>query len=327
VRRRDFITLFGGAAAWPLAARAQQSGMPVVGFLHLGSLETRRDLLLAFHRGLNETGYLERHNVAIEYRWAEGHINRLPALASDLVKQQVAAIVAAGSYAPALAAKAATDTIPIVFTAGGGDPVAAGLVVSLNRPGGNVTGVSQLATELVGKRLELLHEMVPNVPVIAVLGNANNRSTEIQLRELKEIAPSLGLQLHILNASSASDIDAAFVNIAQMQAAGLLVLADAFFTSRRVQFSTLAARYAVPAIYAWREFAEVGGLMSYGTSIADVYRQVGIYTGRILKGEKPADLPVQQPIKYALVINLRTAKAFGLDVPPTLLARADEVIE
>jgi putative ABC transport system substrate-binding protein len=325
MKRRDFITLLGGAAAWPLAARAQQPGVPVVGFLGAGARGPLREQIAAFQEGLKESGYVEGQNVAVEYRFAEGQFDRFPALASDLVRRQVAVLFAA-TNGGALAAKQATRTVPIVFTAGD-DPVASGLVPSLNRPGGNLTGVYQFAAGLEAKRLGLLHEMVPRATVIAVLVNPNYSGAEDQLREAQKAAASLGVQLVIVRANVESDFEAAFSTLVQQRATALLVCASPFFNIRRQQLVVLAARHALPAIYEWRDFAAAGGLMSYGTSLADAYHQAGVYAGRILKGAKPADLPVVQSTKFEFVINLSTAKALGIEVPPSLSARADEVIE
>lgn len=328
MQRREFITLLGGAAAaWPLASWAQQA-MPVIGLLSAASrggvFEQR---LAAFRQGLNETGYIEGRNVAIEYSWAEDQYDRLPGLAADLVRRQVAVLAALGSTPAALAAKAATTTIPIVFITGG-DPVQLGLVASLNRPGSNVTGVTQLGVELVPKRLELLHEVVPTATIIALLVNPTNpRQTEEETREVREAARILGLQLHILPVSTESEIDAAFVTLAQLRIGALLISAEAFFANRSEHLAALTVRYGVPTINAYREFATAGGLMSYVTNFTDTWRTAGGYTGRILKGEKPADLPVQRSTKVELIINMKTAKALGLTFPLTLLGRADEVIE
>jgi putative tryptophan/tyrosine transport system substrate-binding protein len=299
--------------------------MPVIGFLASGSPDALAPSLATFRHGLSETGYVEGQNVAIEYRWAEGRFDRLPALAADLVGRKVD-VIATTSVPPALAAKSASSTIPIVFISGD-EPVAAGLVANLARPGGNLTGVSIMAAELMPKRLELLSELVPQASVVALLVNPNNAITERMIRDVQEAARAKGVQLHILKAGTESDIDAAFASLVQLQAGALLVGNDPLFFSRREQLLALASRHAVPAIYAWREFAAAGGLISYGTSLSAVYRQVGIYAGRILKGAKPTDLPVQQPTTFELVVNLNTAKALGLTVPPSILARADEVIE
>jgi ABC-type uncharacterized transport system substrate-binding protein len=326
VNRRDFIALAGGTTiGWPLAAYAQQKAMPVIGYLHFGSANLAPTPAAGFLPGLRETSYVEGQNVAIEYRWAEGHYDRLPGMAADLVGRKVDLIAAFGPP-PARAAKNATSTIPIVFGVGT-DPVADGLVVSLARPGGNATGVTNLAVELVPKRLDLLSELVPQARMIALLVNPNNPYTEPMIRNVQGAARVKGVQLQIVEASTESEIDTAFSTLVQLRAEALLTGDDVFFTSRREQIVALAARYAVPAIYQFREFAAAGGLISYGSSLAAGNRQVGIYAGRILKGEKPADLPVQQPTTFELVINLKAAKALGLTVPPTLLARADEGIE
>jgi putative ABC transport system substrate-binding protein len=327
VRRREFITLLGGAAAaWPLAARAQQPAMPVVGYLSTGSPGPYVDRVRAFRQGLGETGYVEGRNVTVEYRWAEGQYDRLPAMATDLVRRQVA-VIASGGLPTALAAKAATTTIPIVFMLGV-DPVKVGFAASLNRPGGNLTGVSNLNAEVGPKRLELLHELIPTADIIALLVNPTNPPlAETLSRDLQAAARALGLQLHVLHASTEGDFDAAFATLARLGAGALVIADDPFLVSRSEQLATLTIRHAVPAITSNREFAEAGGLMSYGGSTADAYRQVGVYTGRILKGEKPADLPVMQRTKFEFLINLKTAKALGLTIPPGVLAIADDVIE
>jgi len=331
MRRRAFITLLGGAAAtssvsWPLAARAQQAKMPLVGCLNSSSADADGDRMRAYRRGLSETGYVEGRNVTIEYRWADGQNDRLPSLAADLVHRRVNVIVTGGTPAT-LAAKAATTTIPIVFIIAT-DPVEAGLVASLNRPGGNLTGVTALNVELAPKKLELLHELLPAATVMALLVNPTNPvAAETQTRDLLAAARTLGVQLHILHASTERDFDAVFANLVQLRAGALVIGSDLFFTSRSEQLAALTVRHALPSIYQFREFAAAGGLMSYGGSITDWGYQGGVYTGRILAGAKPADLPVQQITKVELVINMKTAKALGLTFPITLLGRADEVIE
>jgi putative tryptophan/tyrosine transport system substrate-binding protein len=327
MRRREFITLLGGAAAWPLAARAQQRALPVIGFLDPRSPDAIANRLRGFHRGLKESGYVEGENVTILYRWAENQFDRLPALAADLVQRQVAVIATAGDNV-ALVAKAATTTVPIVFIASQ-DPVRLGLVTSLARPGGNQTGVNFLASELSAKRLELMRELVPGAARLAVLINpASSTSTESTiLRDAKEAARGMGLQIQVLNASSRAEIDAAFASLAHERPDALFVAIDTLFSSRRVQLVHLASYHRVPATYGQRDFVEAGGLMSYGSNLADAWRQAGVYTGHILKGAKPADLPVVQSTKFELVINAQTATMLGLTVPPSLLALADEVIE
>jgi putative tryptophan/tyrosine transport system substrate-binding protein len=324
--RREFITLLSGTAvAWPLAAHAQQTAMPMIGFMNGGSLEAQARLSAAFRQGLSETGYIEDHNVKIEYRWAESQYDRLPGMAADLVRRQVTVIAGTGTPA-ALAAKAATTVIPIVFETAG-DPIKLGLVASLNRPGRNITGVTQLSSELVSKRLGLLHDMIPTATIIGLLVLPTDPRAETQTRDMQEAAHALGLQIHVLNASTEAEIDTAFAILAQLRASALLVGTGEFFTRRAEQLVALAARQRVPTIYQYREFAAAGGLITYGTSLTDSYRQAGVYTGRILKGEKPADLPVLRPTKFELVINLKTANALGLTIPPGVLAIADEVIE
>jgi|SRR5262245_57659414 putative ABC transport system substrate-binding protein len=327
MKRREFITLLGGAAAtWPLAARAQQA-MPAIGFLNAQSPDTIGDLLRTFRQGLKDAGYVEGENVAIVYRWAENQIDRLPALAGDLVRRQVAVIVTSGGPSSAFAAKAATTTIPIVFAINE-DPVKLGLVTSLARPGGNLTGINFFNAELVAKRLDLLRELVPGVARVAVLVNPANSTIEAAtLRDVEVAARTIGVQLRILNASTTGEINAAFATLTRERADALFVAADPFFFIRRVQVVNLASRHGIPATYTARAFAEAGGLMSYGTDLMDTFRQAGAYAGRILKGSKAAELPVVQSSKFELVINHETARMLGLEVPPTLLARADEVIE
>jgi putative ABC transport system substrate-binding protein len=326
MKRREFITLLGGAVAtWPLAARGQQSAMSVVGYLNNGSPESDASRLTGLRRGLNEIGYVEGRSFVIEYRWAGNQADRLPTLVADLIQLRVSVIVAAGLL-PALAAKSATTSIPIVFSVGA-DPVQLGLVASLNRPGGNLTGTNAFVGELGAKGLMLLHELVPSTATIGFLENPNNLTFELTTRDVLAAAAVAGVKVQILKASTDREIDAAFVSLVQARSGALLVGADPFFNSRFEQISALAARHAIPTMCSLREFVVAGGLISYGTSLIEAYRQVGLYTGRILKGEKPADLPVIQATKLGLTINLKTAKALGLEVPPTLLALADEVIE
>jgi putative ABC transport system substrate-binding protein len=327
MRRRDFIILLAGAmSGWPSAVRAQQKAMPVIGFLSGGSPGPYAPYVAAFHQGLRETGYVEGQNVAIEYRWAEGRSDRLPTLAADLVGRKVDVIAIIGGTPAALAAKSATSTIPIIFN-GVADPVGAGLVASLARPGGNLTGFSNMTIELMPKLLELLSELVPQARVIALLVNPNNPNAEPLLRDVEEAARAKGVKLLVLKAGTEDEIDAAFASLVQLQAGALVVDPDGFFSSRREQLVALASRHVVPAIYAHRQFVAAGGLISYGIDDIPPARQVGIYAGKILKGAKPADLPVEQPTKFELVVNLKTAKALGLTIPPSILPRADEVIE
>jgi putative tryptophan/tyrosine transport system substrate-binding protein len=327
MKRREFITLFGGTAAtWPFAAYAQQPVMPVIGFLHVGSADPFARFVDAFRKGLKEAGYIEGQNLAIEFRWANGQNNQLPALAADLVRRQVAIIVTGGGEASVLAAKAATTTIPIVFNAGR-DPVEIGLVASLGRPGGNITGINILTAELPAKRLGLLHDLIPTASVIAHLVNPNFPATETNAREVEAAARVIGLQLVLVKASSENEIDEAFAAILQKRAGALLVGVDPFFLGQREHIVALSKRYAIPAIYEFRDFADAGGLISYGTSLVEAYRQEGVYAGRILKGEKPSEIPVFQLTKFELVINRKTANALGVKISDNLLSLADEVIE
>ena len=327
MRRREFITFLGGTAvAWPLAARAQKPAIPVVGYLHSESPQQAAPVLAAFREGLAKTGYVEGQNVAIEYRWAHNDLSQIPELVADLVRRGVAVIATPGSSAATLAAKTATPTIPIVFSIGL-DPVELGLVASLNRPGGNITGVNSMSNELGPKRLGLLHELLPAAARFIVLVNPKNPTTSATIKDIQAAATAIDRQIEVLTANTEIDIDTAFTSLAQRRADAFLVHPDNLFISHRMQLVALAARHAVPGIYPFRADAEAGGLMSYGVSLADAHRQAGVYVGRILKGERPADLPIVQPTKFELVINLKTAKVLGITVPPALLARADQVIE
>jgi putative ABC transport system substrate-binding protein len=326
MKRRDFITLVGGAAAWPLAARAQQPAIPVVGFLRNTSPDAAAPFVAAFRQGLGEAGYVEGRNILVEYRWTGGQTDQLPAMAADLVARQVSVIVALGSTPAIRAAKAATTTIPIVFMLGT-DPVELGIVASLNRPGGNLTGVVNLNHQLAQKWLEVLHQLVPATTFALLVDPTNTATMSLYTREMQAAARTLGVQIHVIQANSDADFDAIFASVRDLRAAALVIVAALPFISHIEQLAALTLRHAVPAIFPFREFAAAGGLVSYGTDLADTYRLAGVYTGRILKGEKPSDLPVQQATKVELVLNLKTAKALGLEVPPTLIARADEVIE
>jgi putative tryptophan/tyrosine transport system substrate-binding protein len=325
MRRREFIALGGGVAIWPLVARAQQPALPTIGWLHGTNLDAYAPMATAFRKSLNQSGYFENQNIRIEYRWAEGRLERLPELAADLVGRQVSVIFAAGGAEPALAAKAATSEIPIVF-ANGVDPVEVGLVASLNRPGGNITGITFLINTLGHKQLELLHDLQPK-GIIAVLLNPDLATVTSQSSDMQEAARALGLRVDVFHASTEHEIDAVFASLAKVQTAGLVIGANAFFFSRRNQFVELAARYSIPTVYPWREAVVGGGLVSYGASVTDAYRLAGTYAGRILKGEKAANLPVQQSSNTELVINLKTAKTLGITFPQSLLGRADEVVE
>ena len=327
MKRREFMSLLGGAAAmWPLAASAQQGAMPVIGFLGAASAAPYARYVGAVHQGLKEVGYIEHQNVAMEYRWADGQYDRLPALAADLVSRRVAVIVPIGGAPATVAAKEATSTIPIIFNVGA-DPIELGLVANLNRPGGNITGIAIMAVEIETKRLELLHELAPTSTSIAVLLNPSNAQAQTQEREAQRAARVIGRQVLVLKAGSEHEIERAFATLVRERAGALLVGGDTFFNSQAILFVVLTARHAIPTIYPWRSYVDAGGLMSYGASLLDAYRQMGVYTGRVLRGEKPADLPIVQPTKFELVLNLKTARAVGISIPPTLLARADEVIE
>jgi putative tryptophan/tyrosine transport system substrate-binding protein len=326
IKRREFIAGLGSAVVWPLTARAQQPAIPVIGFVDSGSAEASAGYVAAFRKGLGETGYVEGQNVTVEYHWLEGQYDRLPALMADLVRRRVAVIATPASFPASIAAKAATATIPIVFGVAD-DPVKLGLVASLARPGGNATGVNVFSTEVVAKRLGLLHELVPKAVRVAVLVNPANVVAELNLRDVQEAARTIGLQIHVLNASTSREIDAVFATLARERPDALFAAPDSFLTSRRVQITTLAARGGIAAAYSNRDFVVAGGLMSYGTDLADAYRQVGVYTRNILKGATPADLPVVQSTRFELLINLKAAKALGLTIPETLLATADEVIQ
>jgi putative tryptophan/tyrosine transport system substrate-binding protein len=327
MRRREFITLVGGAAAWPVVVRAQQPATPVIGYLDVASPDGSEAIVAAFRRGLGATGHVEGRNVAIEYRWAGGHNERLPELAADLVRRKVTVIATPGSTAAALAAKGATTTIPIIF-ATGADPVAAGLIPSLSRPGGNITGVATLNTEVGQKRLELLHQVIPSASIVALLINPTNPViSEPLARDVQAAARKLGMQLHVLRAGSDGEIEAAFADLRGLQVSGLMIGSDQFFNSRSKQLAALAIQHSLPVIYQYRQFTAAGGLISYGASLTEAFQLAGAYTGRILNGEKPADLPVQQSTKVELSINLKTAKELGLTIPPSLLVAADEVIE
>jgi len=327
IRRREFITLLGGAAtAWPFAARAQHTAMPMIGFLHSGSREAVAQDVPNFRQGLDETGFVEGRNVAIEYRWADGQYDRLPALAAELVRYQVAVIAACATSAPGLAAKAATSVIPIVFQTGA-DPVMDGLVASMNRPGGNITGVTRLSVTLAAKRLELLHELAPRAGAIGLLVNPTNPRSGLVIQQMEQPARALGVRLYVLKATSEGELDGVFASLNRMGIGALLVAQEPSYFRWRERITALAARHAIPATYGQRDYAVAGGLVSYDASVSDSYRQVGVYVGRILKGAKPADLPVMQPTRFEMVINLKTAKLLGLEIPDNLLARADEVIE